>query len=310
MSMWIKNIKTKLSVGVVERMKKWILSLSLAAGMVVLAACGNGGDDTVVKTNEGNITKEDLYNAMKEKYPQQTQQALQELVYKKVLSEKYKVSNKELNDELQKTKDQLGSQYEAFLAQYGMDEKGFKDYLKLELLEQKAATADIKISDKELKNYYKKWQPEIKVRHILVDDEKTANEIKAQLDKGAKFEDLAKKYSKDTASANNGGDLGWIDYQGRKQFVPEFTKALDTLKVKEISKPIKTEYGYHIIQITDKKKKKPFNEVKDQLKEELKLSKVDQTKMQKKLNEVLKDANVKVEDKDFNGLFSEATSNK
>jgi foldase protein PrsA len=289
-------------------MKKWILSLSLAAGVVGLAACGNGGDNTVVKTDEGNVTKEDLYNAMKEKYPQQTQQALQELVYKKVLSKKYKVSDKEVNNQLQKMKEQLGPQYEAFLAQYGMDEKAFKDYLKLELLQQKAATADIKISDQELKDYYKKWQPEIRVRHILVKDEKKANEIEAQLQKGAKFEDLAKKYSQDTGSAKKGGDLGWINYQDRKQFVPEFSKALDTLKVNEISKPVKTEYGYHIIQITDKKKKKPFNEVKDQLKEELKLSKVDQSKMQKTLDKVLKDADIKVEDKDFKGLFPDVTN--
>ena len=289
-------------------MKKWILSLSLAAGVVGLAACGNGGDNAVVKTDEGNVTKEDLYNAMKEKYPQQTQQALQELVYKKVLSKKYKVSDKEVNNQLQKMKEQLGPQYEAFLAQYGMDEKAFKDYLKLELLQQKAATADIKISDQELKDYYKKWQPEIRVRHILVKDEKKANEIEAQLQKGAKFEDLAKKYSQDTGSAKKGGDLGWINYQDRKQFVPEFSKALDTLKVNEISKPVKTEYGYHIIQITDKKKKKPFDEVKDQLKEELKLSKVDQSKMQKTLDKVLKDADIKVEDKDFKGLFPDVTN--
>lgn len=282
--------------------------MSLAAGVVGLAACGNGGDNTVVKTDEGNVTKEDLYNAMKEKYPQQTQQALQELVYKKVLSKKYKVSDKEVNNQLQKMKEQLGPQYEAFLAQYGMDEKAFKDYLKLELLQQKAATADIKISDQELKDYYKKWQPEIRVRHILVKDEKKANEIEAQLQKGAKFEDLAKKYSQDTGSAKKGGDLGWINYQDRKQFVPEFSKALDTLKVNEISKPVKTEYGYHIIQITDKKKKKPFNEVKDQLKEELKLSKVDQSKMQKTLDKVLKDADIKVEDKDFKGLFPDVTN--
>ncbi|MEK4030953.1 peptidylprolyl isomerase [Pseudobacillus sp. FSL P4-0506] len=284
-------------------MKKWILSASLLAGAVGLAGCGAGGNDVVATSKAGDVTQQELYDAMKEKYSPQMEQALQEAMYKKVLSEKYEVSDKELDKELKKAKEQLGSQYEAFLAQYNLDEKGFKEFLKLELLREKAALADIKVTDKQVKEYYDKWEAPVKVRHILVEDEKKAKEVKDKLAKGGKFEDLAKEYSTDTQSAQNGGELGWVDNEGRAQFVPEFSKALSTLKKGQISEPIKSDYGYHIIEITDVKEKKPFKEMKAELTKELKRSKADSATMQKKLDKEMKAADVEVKDKDLKGAF-------
>ncbi|MBM7647616.1 foldase protein PrsA [Bacillus ectoiniformans] len=287
-------------------MKKRMLSLSLAAGVLGLAGCGNGGESDVVATSKaGDVTKTELYDAMKEKYSPQMEQALQEIMYKKVLSEKYEVTDEELNKELKKAKEQLGDQYKTFLAQYNLDEEGFKEFLKLELLREKAATADIKVSDKEVKEYYEKWQAPIKVRHILVEDEKKAKEVQDKLAKGGKFEELAKEYSSDPGSAQNGGDLGWIDNQSRQQFVPEFTEALNTLEVNKISEPIKSEFGYHIIEITDQKKKESFDKMKGELKEELKKSKADPQAVQKKLDKELKAADVKIEDKALKGAFEQ-----
>ncbi|KAB7704945.1 peptidylprolyl isomerase PrsA [Bacillus aerolatus] len=283
-------------------MKKWILSASLLAGAVGLAGCG-AGNDVVATSKAGDVTQEELYNAMKEKYSPQMEQALQEIMYKKVLSEKYEVTDKELDKELKEAKEQLGPQYEAFLAQYNLDEKGFKDFLELELLREKATLSEIKVTDKEVKEYYEKWKAPIKVRHILVEDEKKAKEVKDKLAKGAKFEELATEYSADPGSAQNGGDLGWVDNQGRQQFVPEFTKALDTLKKGQVSEPIKSEFGYHIIEITDTKEKKPFKDMKAELTKELKLSKADPEAVQKKLDKELKAADVKVEDKNLKGAF-------
>jgi len=180
-------------------MKKWVLSLTLAASMVGLAACGNSGSgsDVVVKTKAGNITQDELYTALKDKYGEQV---LQQLIFEKVLSKKYKVSSKDVDKQVQEAKDQLGSQFESALQQYGYkDEKYFRNTIKVGLLEQEAATKDVKVTDKELKDYYdKNVKPDIKARHILVKDLKTANEIEAKLKAGEKFEDLAKKYSKHT----------------------------------------------------------------------------------------------------------------
>ncbi|MEM1504205.1 peptidylprolyl isomerase [Domibacillus sp. 8LH] len=284
-------------------MKKWALPLSLAAGVLALSGCGNSEGNVIATSKAGDVTDMELYAEMKEKYGPQMEQALQELMQKKVLSDKYEVTDEELDKEVKTAKEQLGDQYEMFLAQYGLDEEGFKEFLKLELLREKAALADIKVTDKEVKEYYDSWQPEIQVSHILVKDEAKAKEVKQKLADGGDFAELAKEYSTDTGSAENGGSLGWIDNAGRAQFVPEFTKALSTLKVNQVSEPVKSDYGYHIIKITDQKEKASFEKMKSQMTEELKKSKVDSAALQEKLDKVMKDADVEVKDEDFKGAF-------
>jgi len=278
-------------------MKKWILSLTLAASMVGLAACGSSasGSDVVVKTKAGNITQDELYTALKDKYGEQV---LQQLIFEKVLSKKYKVSSKDVDKQVQDAKDQLGSQFESALQQYGYkDEADFRNTIKVGLLEQEAATKDVKVTDKELKDYYdKNVKPDIKARHILVKDLKTANDIEAKLKAGEKFEDLAKKYSTDTGSASKGGDLGWF---GPGKMVPQFENAAYALKLNEISKPIKSDYGYHIIQLTGEKKKESFAKMKPEIEKEVKASKVDNSKIAKAMQSEIKDANVKIQDKDL-----------
>ncbi|MBM7586425.1 foldase protein PrsA [Bacillus pakistanensis] len=289
-------------------MKKWIISVTLATSVIGLAGCnGDGGDngDVVAKTEAGDITKDELYSAMKEKFTPQMEQALQELVYTKVLSEDFKVSKEEVDEKFKEAKDQLGPQFEMFLQQYNLDEKSFKEYLKLQLLQEKAATADVKISEDELKKYYENWKPEIEVRHILVDDEKTAKEVKQKLSEGAKFEELATEYSKDPGSAENGGSLGWVDNQGRQNFVPEFSKALETLKKGEVSEPIKTDYGYHIIEVTDTKEKKSFDKMKKELEKEMKLAEVTPEKIQKTMKEQIEKADLDIKDKDLEKAFDQ-----
>jgi foldase protein PrsA len=290
--------------GVVIWMKKWALPLSLAAGVLALSGCNGSGDGNVIATSKaGDVTDMELYAEMKDKYGPQMEQALQELMQKKVLSENYEVTDEELKKEVTTAKEQLGDQYEMFLAQYGLDEDGFKEFLKLELLREKAALADVKVTDAEVKKHYDAWQPEINVSHILVEDEAKAKEVKQKLADGGDFAKLATEYSTDPGSAEKGGSLGWIDNAGRAQFVPEFTEALGKLKVNEVSEPIKSEYGYHIIKITEQKEKGSFEDMKDQMTEELKQSKVDADTLQTKLDEQMKAADVKVTDKDLKGAF-------
>jgi foldase protein PrsA len=282
-------------------MKKWILSLSLAAGVIALSACSadGGNSEAVAETKAGNITKDELYEAMKEKYGEQT---LQELLYEKVLSKKYEVTDKEVNAKIDELKSQLGDSFDMALAQYGYEsEEDLKKSFKVGLLQEKAAVKDVKVTEKELKKYYDDYKPEIKARHILVEDEKTANEIKKKLETGSKFEDLAKEYSTDTITAKKGGDLGWF---GTGEMVPEFEEAAYALDVNEISGPVKTEHGWHIIQVTDKKKKESFDKMKDELEYKLKVSKLDQEIVQKAMDRELKDADVEIKDKDLKGVLN------
>lgn len=276
-------------------MKKWIISLSIAAGVVGLAGCSQdeANSELVAETKAGNITKEELYVAMKEKFGEQ---ALQQLVYEKVLSKEFKVSDKELNEKLDQIKSDLGANFEMALTEYGYkDEADLKETIKIGLLQEKAALKDVKVDEKELKEFTETYKPEIKARHILVEDEKTANEVKKKLDEGGKFEDLAKEYSKDPGSAQNGGDLGWF---GAGKMVPEFEQAAYALKVDEISAPVKSQHGYHIIQLTDKKEL-----TSEELEYQFKLSKLDGEVVQKAMQREMKAAKVEIKDKDLKGIL-------
>jgi foldase protein PrsA len=283
-------------------MKKWMLALTLAGGVIALSACNQNGS-TVAESSAGDVTQEELYEAMKEKVGAQ---ALQQLVYEKVLSEKYEVSDKELDAKVAELKEQLGENFEAALAQYGYaDEEAFKETMKLGMMQEKAAMKSIKVTDKEVKEYYDNYKPEIKARHILVADEKTALEVKSKLDAGEKFEDVSNTYSTDEAAKAAGGDLGWF---GPGAMDPTFEEAAYALKKDEISAPVKTSFGYHVIQLTDKKEKKSFEEMKEQMEKELKSSKLTNEKINEIMQKEIKDAKVKISDKDLENALDPQTA--
>ncbi|PLR89952.1 peptidylprolyl isomerase [Bacillus sp. T33-2] len=288
-------------------MKKWIISLSLAAGVLSLSACNgnNGSSDIVVKSDAGNITKDDLYESMKD---QVGEQALQELLYKKVLSKKYTVTDEELDQKVQDLKTELGANFDMVLQQNQIaDEKQLKKLLKDQLLMEKAAMKDVKVSEEEVKKAYDEYKPQIRASHILVEDENKAKEVKQKLDGGANFEDLAKEYSTDKVSAEKGGDL---DFFGPGAMVPEFENAAYALEVNQVSEPVKSEHGWHIIKVTEKKEKESYEKMKDKLEYDAKLAKIDPTKMQEALQRELKAADVEIKDKDLKGILDTKSASK
>jgi peptidyl-prolyl cis-trans isomerase C len=107
-------------------------------------------------------------------------------------------------------------------------------------------------------------EQEVHARHILVETEAEAKAIEAELKKGADFAEEAKKKSKDPSAATNGGDLGYFT---KDQMVPEFTEAAFKLDKGQISDPIHTQFGWHIIKVEDKRVKPTpkFEEVKSQV---------------------------------------------
>ncbi len=110
---------------------------------------------------------------------------------------------------------------------------------------------------------------EYRARHILVEKEAEAISLIAQIKKGGKFDELAKKHSKDPGSGQRGGDL---DFSRPDAYVPEFGKAMTSLKKGEMTdKPVKSQFGYHIIKLEDTRESKPpaFDAVKGQIKQRL-----------------------------------------
>ena len=135
------------------------------------------------------------------------------------------------------------------------------------------------VTDADLKAEYDKFAAanggkEYKARHILVEKESEATAIIASLKKGGKFEDIAKKQSKDPGSGAKGGDLDWAN---PSSYVPEFTEALLKLSKGQMTDtPVKSQFGYHVIRVDDTRAAKlpAFEEVKPQIAQQMQQQKL------------------------------------
>jgi peptidyl-prolyl cis-trans isomerase C len=107
-------------------------------------------------------------------------------------------------------------------------------------------------------NKAKYERPMVRARHILVKEEKLANSIKKELDGGADFAELAKKHSEDRGSKAKGGELPWAT---KDRWVPEFGEVAFAGEVGSVSAPVKTKFGFHIIEVLEKRARQPLDEV-------------------------------------------------
>lgn len=284
-------------------MKKVAIAVTLTAGVLSLGACSSdkAESEVVVETSAGNITKEDFYQELKDTYGDAV---LQQMVTEEVLSDKYKVDDKEVDEQVKTAKDQLGDQFEMALQQQGIkDEDAFRKVIRLGLLQEAAVSEDVEISDKQLKELYERKNTEIDAQHILVADEETAKEVKKKLDDDGDFAKLAKEYSTD-GSAEDGGKLG---YFSAGEMVPEFEDAAYAMKKGEISEPVQTQHGFHIIKVNDIRKKEEsigkFEDVKEDLRREILNKEMDPTEAQAKIAKLIEDAKVDVKIKEYKDMF-------
>jgi peptidyl-prolyl cis-trans isomerase C len=160
------------------------------------------------------------------------------------------------------------------------------------------------VSEEEVKKAYEEEAAKVKdtervrARHILVATEKEAKDVLAKLKAGEKFEDLAKKVSTD-GSKEFGGDLGYFT---APEMVAEFSKAAFALKAGEISEPVKTDYGWHVIKVEDRKMgaAQPYDQVKNAIRNILTRKKV-----QEKVIELQKAAKIEIRDEDLRKYMAE-----
>jgi peptidyl-prolyl cis-trans isomerase D len=183
---------------------------------------------------------------------------------------------------------EIKAEYEKNKAKYQVPERRSVRYA---LLDANQLRQSVQIPEDTLKQQYQaniqqyEVPTQVHVQHILFktvgqtdaeveETRKKAEDVLKQLKKGAKFDELAKKYSEDPGSKDKGGDLSWIR-QG--QTVPEFEKAAFSLAPGQISDLVKTQYGFHIIKVLEKQTAhtKPFEEVKDSIRTPLLLSAAD-----------------------------------
>jgi len=275
MKMVTKILTTLLVVG----------SIASAQTLVTVNGVKISQDD--VDTELMNATQGRFNQVPLDKQAQFRKQVLQQLITKELIFDDAKKTG------VLKSKD--------FKKEFAKIKKRIEKDLAIQVW-QKRELDKIKVSDKELKNYYNKNKEEfnekesVHARHILVKTEDEANKIISELKslKGDalknKFIELAK--SKSTGpSGPKGGDLG---YFAKGQMVPEFNDKVFSMKVGEISEPVKTQFGYHVIYLEDKKTKKTkaFDEVKTFIEQRLKLEKF-KTVIKAKMEALQKKATIK-----------------
>jgi len=316
--------------------KKWFLALAALLVITSLTTgCGQkaelkDGSQVAVKLDGIKITADEYYEEIKGI----NIATLVDMIDHQLFDKKYgktKEEDEQVKEQLKSLKDQYGEDedtYTAVLRQYfGVQtEKELEEMLRLEFRRNAAINDFIEknIKDKEIEKYYEKEvYGEVKASHILItpsvsedastDEKKTAEEealkeakkIIKELKNGKKFADLAKKYSKDEASASNGGDLGYFDLN---EMVDEFSEAVKELKVDEYTKePVKSSFGYHIILKTGEKEKPKLKDVKDKILETLREEKLneDPTLYYQTLIDIRKDKKIEFKDDKIKKQYNE-----
>lgn len=245
----------------------WVLFGATAIGIGIYAGVqsgksavtpGNVGEQAVATVNDEAITANDVYQLMLE---QVGPQAVDQLIVNRLLDRKAEESNIEVtDDDLNAEVDKIKSSFpdEATFNQQ-LELSGYTlDKLKKQLTPQvkltKLVSPGIEVTEEEIKTYYDTnkasfgTQEQVKASHILVETREEAEEIVGLLEGGADFATLAKERSKD-GSAASGGDLGFF---GRGQMVAPFEEAAFALDIGKISGVVESEFGFHIILLTDK----------------------------------------------------------
>jgi peptidyl-prolyl cis-trans isomerase C len=250
----LPETKTGRRLGLATLAVAGCLGALLAAGLPVRAA---DSDPVVAKVNGSEIHASDVALAEEELGPSLAQMdpatkkenVLSFLIDMKIVSKAAEDKKVENNEDFKKrlafTRNRL--LMDSLLATEG-----------------KAATTDEamkKVYDDAAKQIT--GEQEVRARHILVETEDEAKAVKAELDKGADFAELAKKKSKDPG-ASDGGDLGFFT---KDQMVPEFSAVAFALEPGKISDPVKSQFGWHIIKVEEKRNRKPpeFDQVKAQI---------------------------------------------
>jgi parvulin-like peptidyl-prolyl isomerase len=265
-------------------MRRLVL-FGFASLALLAAACGGTssatlGSDDVAVVGDQQISKDQFhqlmaraqksYAAQKRPFPkpgsaeyeQLKGQAITFLVQQAEVEEQAKklgidIGDDKVDKEIARYKKQFyggsDARYEKAVKQQGLTDEQARDAIRQQLISQalfKKVTGSVTVSDAAIKDYYNTHktqyvQPETReVRHILVTKKALADNLYQQVKSGANFAKLAKQYSKDPGSAANGGKLT----VSKGQTVPAFDKMAFSLKNGEISQPVHTQYGYHIIQ--------------------------------------------------------------
>lgn len=242
-----------------------VLAVSVIALIIGVSFFSSSGG-TVATVNGEKITKEELYQLLVE---QNGSQAVNQLVSQKIVELEAKknnitVSEAEIQEKLAELKKSYGGD-EAFATVLEYNNLSLEDLtknLELNLKITKLLEPGISISDDEIAEYFETNKAsfavsdQVKASHILTETAEAAAEVKSKLDQGEDFSELTKQYSIDESSKDQGGDLGTF---GKGKMTAKFEEAAFNLEIGQISEPVQTEFGYHIIKVDEKIQGKEAN---------------------------------------------------
>ena len=255
-----------------------------AALALLLTGCGDSND--YVATVDGEkILQTELDEALRSQYGAEM---LNTLIDNKIIELEAKKEDITVSDDAIKAEyDELVESYggqdtlQETLDANGLTKASVQDNIRMYLLTKNVIANSIDISDEELKQYFEEnkadygQQEQVAASHIFLEDEETAKEVEAKLKAGEDFAELAKTYSIDTDTSEDGGDLGYIS---RGQMDEQFEEAAFALEKDEVSGVVQSAEGYHIIKVTGKVPAEVavFEDVKDEVYETLLESRINE----------------------------------
>lgn len=231
----------------------------------------------VATVNGQVITQEQLYRELLARDGGATLSSLidETLIDQEAARKGVAVSDADVAKAIDKIRGQVGGDaaLKQALTQYGMTLADLERSERTQLEIRGILAPTVHPTDEDLRSYFtanqdRYGQPEeVRVQHILVASEAEADDVKRQLDQGADFSELAKKYSLDAQTKDRGGELGWI---AKGQTDPAFEAAAFALEPGETSDPVETAYGWHVIRLEDRKAAVAarYEDVKDEVRED------------------------------------------
>lgn len=234
-------------------------TLILSAGFVMLLAGCAGGSGYVAEVDGEKILQAELDDALREQYGTEVLETL--ITNKMVELEAKKLGVTVSEDSIQSEYEELMESYggeealQEALEANGLTEKSVKENIRIYQLTKNVIATGIDITDEEVAQYFDNnkesygQQEEVVASEILLEDETTAKDVLKKLKAGEDFSELAKAYSIDSATSENGGDIGTIS---RGQMDEALEEVVFSLEKNSISDIVQTSEGYHIIKVTDK----------------------------------------------------------
>lgn len=249
-----------------------VIAVILAIGLMVFME-----KEYVASIDGEKISMDELNELLVSQYGAEVLDTLiiQKVIEMEMDKQNIEVTEEEIDAQLAKYEEYYGGKeaFETILNSSGIDLSLIKKDIKLHLGSNKLMEDEIEVTEEEIQSYFDENKEtfgeveQVEASHILVDDEEIAEEVISKLNDGEDFATMAKEYSIDTSTAENGGELGFI---GKGEWDETLEEVAFALEVGTYSKePVETDDGFHIIKVTDHKEAKEavYDEAKDEIKE-------------------------------------------